>query len=124
MMGFLGRQWDWFCDWYRSLWDRPYSIEMVEELPDNVVPKILYVAGEDDHLWFATMVCPCGCGETLQLGLLKDTRPRWTLEIDARGRPTLSPSVWRKVGCRSHFFMRGGLIEWCESTPSKKRKQL
>lgn len=26
---------------------------------------------------------------------------------------TLQPSVWRKIGCRSHFFLRRGLIQWC-----------
>jgi hypothetical protein len=114
-MGFLKRQWNRLCEWWSSLWDRPYTVEMVEELPDRLVPKILYVAGENGHLWFAAMVCPCGCGETLQLGLLKDARPRWSVSMDNDILPTLQPSVWRQVACRSHFFLTRGRIVWCEA---------
>jgi hypothetical protein len=32
---------------------------------------------------------------------------------DARGRPTLRPSVWLRTGCRSHFWIRDGRVEWC-----------
>ncbi|WP_366931770.1 DUF6527 family protein [Paraburkholderia xenovorans] len=27
---------------------------------------------------------------------------------------TLAPSVDRTVGCKSHFFVRGGRIQWCQ----------
>ena len=40
--------------------------------------------------------------------------PRWDLRINAGGLPSLNPSVWRQTGCRSHFWLRDGHLEWCE----------
>ncbi len=60
------------------------------------------------------MVCPCGCRETLFLNLLQDEFPNWKWRIGADGTVTLTPSVWRKIGCKSHFFLREGMIQWCK----------
>lgn len=59
-------------------------------------------------------------GHALPLRLWSDCRapasaqvkPRWSLEVDAQGLPTLRPSVWLTGGCRSHFFLRKGKIIW------------
>ncbi|WP_319003147.1 DUF6527 family protein [Acidovorax radicis] len=59
------------------------------------------------------MKCPCGCGRILELLLIPEAHPRWKLTVDSGGRPTLHPSVWVKDGCRSHFWLRQGQIEWC-----------
>ncbi|WP_338341959.1 DUF6527 family protein [Shinella sp. WSC3-e] len=40
-------------------------------------------------------------------------KPRWDIAVDAKGRPTLRPSVWRNTGCKSHFWLRSGRIVWC-----------
>ncbi|MHA6766945.1 DUF6527 family protein [Sphingobium ummariense] len=50
----------------------------------------------------------------LEIALLEEARPRWSLEIDQRGRPSLSPSVWRKTGCGAHFWLRKGRVRWCD----------
>ena len=113
-MKFFTRIWRRFRNWWASAWDRPYSSVKVEELPDRLAKKTLYIAGEGPHLWSVAMICPCGCGEVLQMSLLQDARPRWTVSVDSKGVPSLSPSVWRKVGCKSHFFLVGGRIQWCE----------
>jgi hypothetical protein len=59
------------------------------------------------------MVCPCGCGDVVQLNLLPTTRPRWRVEDHPNGTVTLFPSVWRQKGCRSHYHLRRGVIVWC-----------
>ncbi|WP_436231260.1 DUF6527 family protein [Caballeronia sp. LjRoot29] len=59
------------------------------------------------------MICPCGCGEVIELNLLKQARPCWSAEEHPDGTISLVPSVWRQRGCRSHFFLRRGGIEWC-----------
>lgn len=102
----LSRLWRWGPKRLRTV--------MVEELPDRLDPLALYVAGENGHLWFAAMVCPCGCGETLHMNLQPGTSPCWSFRGHPDGSPSLSPSVWRKVGCRSHFFLRGGEVVWCD----------
>jgi Family of unknown function (DUF6527) len=85
----------------------------VEELPEKLDKGKVYLAGEGEHLWAAAMVCPCGCGELIELNLLKQARPCWSVQEHADGTITLAPSVWRQKGCRSHFLLRRGRIDWC-----------
>ena len=65
---------------------------------------------------WALMRCPCGCGERLQLSLAEERRPRWGVDVDRLGRPTVVPSVRMQDGCRAHFHLRGGHIEWCRNS--------
>lgn len=80
--------------------------------PSRISPRQLVVLTEGQEDWSAVMLCPCGCGDQVELPLFAEARPRWDLRIDARGRPTLYPSVWRKDGCRSHYFVRSGKVIW------------
>lgn len=90
-----------------------YRARRVEDLPDVLEPFTVYLAGEDGHLWAAALLCPCGCGERIELNLLPQARPHWTAQRLSDGRVTLMPSVWRQKGCKSHFFVRDGRIDWC-----------
>jgi len=76
----------------------------VEELPDSLDAKSVYLVGEGGYLWFAAMSCPCGCGSVLHMNLLAESRPRWKVTEHATGTVSLAPSVWRTRGCRSHFL--------------------
>jgi uncharacterized protein DUF6527 len=110
--------------WLRNLWNRfwrwvrrapvPLRTVFVEELPDDLESKSVYLVGEGAYLWIAAMLCPCGCGDTLHMSLLSDGRPKWELIRHGDGTISLRPSVWRTKGCRSHFFLRRGMIVWCE----------
>ena len=90
----------------------PVTIEVVEDEPEAVASGVLYVVGGEDPV-YAVMVCPCGCEAPLRMNVRPEAHPRWSWAADADGAATLRPSVWRSVGCRSHFFLRHGLIEWC-----------
>ena len=81
-------------------------------LPGDLKPKILYVVKEDGVAWQAALICPCGCGDRLDLNLLPDERPYWQVRIGASGVASLHPSVQRTEGCESHFFLREGRIIW------------
>ncbi|WP_425571243.1 DUF6527 family protein [Novipirellula rosea] len=59
------------------------------------------------------MACPCGCKSRIQLCCIPGSRPRWTFDVHENNTITLHPSVWRTVGCRSHFFLRNGRVSWC-----------
>ncbi|MGE3303619.1 MAG: DUF6527 family protein [Hyphomonadaceae bacterium] len=72
------------------------------------------VAREADTLWLAGLICPCGCGRRLELMLLEGVKPRWDLKVDPKRRVTLHPSVWVADGCRSHFWLRNGQVDWCK----------
>lgn len=115
-MRLLGRWWDALRGWLRGWFRRrpaPIKILRVDELPEELDSKILYVVGEAEYLWFVAMVCPCGCGETLHMNLLLDERPHWNLIEHLDGTASLLPSVWRVKGCRSHFWLKRGIVEWC-----------
>ena len=79
-----------------------------QALPANAV---CFVGGRDPV--YAVMTCPCGCGAPIRLNLRPEAEPRWRYTVQDSGAVTLSPSVWRREGCRSHFFVRHGRIEWC-----------
>jgi len=91
-----------------------YHYEHVEELPDLLQAHTLYLAGENGYFWAAAMLCPCGCGDAIELNLLKKARPCWTVHEHSDRSASLTPSVWRRQGCRSHFFLRHGRIDWCQ----------
>ena len=112
MRKIFGLIWEWLRGWFRR---RPavFTAVNVEELPDRLDAATIYIAGEGEHRWFAAMLCPCGCGEILHMNLQEHTRPRWSVVCHSDETISLSPSVWRRVGCRSHFFFRQGQVVWC-----------
>lgn len=98
---------------FRTPFRRRYNFEIVEgKFPKKILPRTLYVLTEDGMPWQAALMCPCGCRATLDLNLLPDERPQWSYSVNQRGAPSLNPSVNRHVGCKSHFFLRGGHIIW------------
>lgn len=103
--------------WFRSLAARfvgPPRLKVVRtgELPERLSAQHLYVVGESGENWYAAMLCPCGCGAVIDLNLVPPGRPCWKLSVHDDGIPTLSPSVWRQVGCGAHFFLKKGRIVW------------
>ena len=100
-----------FWSWWT--WFRPrFRYRFAEDVPERVGPGRVWIIGAPGEAWAAVLQCPCGCGRTIRLNLLKEASPCWTYTVQ-RGRITLKPSVWGKTGCRSHFFIRQGRIEWC-----------
>jgi Family of unknown function (DUF6527) len=115
MKRFFGSVWRVIHDAFEPLVLRKQfrRVMVVDELPDSLEFRRVYVVGNGAP-WSVAMLCPCGCGEIIQLSLLVNDSPRWKVSYDKKGLPTLSPSIWRTAGCRSHFFMRGGTIVWCK----------
>lgn len=106
----------WFSQitaWCLSWADRRIKIAFIDQEPTSLNPRRLYVASTAQGPSFGYMLCPCGCGETLHLRFLPNRRPRWDLKIEYDGAVTLKPSVWRQVGCRSHFILHDGKVRWC-----------
>lgn len=104
---------------FRSLWRQSHSRAVyrgvaTDELPDLVRDGVLYAIGKDGVYWQAALKCPCDCGSIIQLPLdSSGTHSSWKLSKTLE-QPTLFPSVWRTVGCRSHFWLRRGAVEWCK----------
>jgi hypothetical protein len=51
--------------------------------------------------------------DVLELNLLKQPRPCWSVREHRGGSVTLMPFVWRTQGCRSHFLIRSSRIDRC-----------
>src|ERR1043166_6294058 len=109
----------WIALWWRRLLAaltpaRRLVIVEGDSLPECLPFRNLVLAREDGEDWCVGLRCPCGCGQRLEMMLLKGVSPRWDVTVDDRGRPTLHPSVWLRGGCRSHFWIRSGKVVWCE----------
>ena len=117
-----------FKNWCLRLFERfgigqrRYRVLFADELPDDISPFELHAIGRGQP-WLAAFKCPCGCGSIIQLSLLTYDSPRWALNVENDGTGTLSPSVWRSQGCRSHFFVKRGMIIWCGNTPNHRRQE-
>ncbi len=95
--------------------DRQYSVRFVPDLPARLARGHLYVVGDANQCHYASMACPKGaCKINLNMNLLPDDHPVWRLRVNAEGRPTLHPSVWRTKDCGCHFVMREGKLIWCK----------
>lgn len=105
--------------WAKKQWEawrpaRRVRIISGDTLPPNLPKRDLVLTRDGDDDWCVGMRCPCGCGTTIELLVIQEAKPRWDITIDNKQRPTLMPSVWKKTGCRSHFFVRRGRVVWCE----------
>ncbi len=103
-----GREWE--------RWGPAWQLRVVAggALPSSLPRRSVVLLRDSEEDWSVGMRCPCGCGETIELMLIREAKPRWDLIVDAKDRPTLRPSVWRRTGCRSHFWLRAGRIVWCD----------
>lgn len=109
--------------WLRKLWHSLTALlwhrqrlkaVWVSDIPDRLRVDHIYIAGENGYLWYIAMLCPCGCQEVLYMSLMPEGRPRWHIQQNADNTISLRPSVHRKIGCKSHFFLKSSRIEWCK----------
>ena len=89
-----------------------FATQVVQDVPDILEPRRLYLIGEQSMPWSAALLCPCGCGAGIQLSLVVGDTPSWRARRHFSGSVSLHPSIWRQTGCRSHFFLRRGRIVW------------
>lgn len=105
--------------WLRRAFDRygpRRGLQIVEgdSLPARLPRRDLVLAREGEEDWCVGMRCPCGCGQGIELLLVKEAKPRWDISVDPSELPSLKPSVWLQTGCKSHFWLRRGRVEWCD----------
>lgn len=85
------------------------------ELPKKLPRRNLVLLRDGGENWSVNMKCPCGCGQIIELPLIEEAKPRWSLKIDDENLPTLSPSIWLREQCRAHFFVKRGKVLWVKS---------
>lgn len=115
----------WLFSWLRALWRSvarafapPRRIEalgtvMCAKPPSMEETKtgLIYVVHANGKDRWAVFRCPCGCDDLVTLSLQDVHNPHWRLSGQA-STPSLYPSVWRTEGCRSHFWVKGGRVQW------------
>jgi hypothetical protein len=89
-----------------------YTHAWSEDPPENPKPGLVYLIGDGPTPWSAAFICPCGCNELISLSLVPNDNPRWRYHVSVLDPISLSPSVWRTRGCKSHFFIRKGRVLW------------
>ena len=99
------------------LWKMKYFRYKIKVIPDNPAPgtlgrNIVYVVGSNKFVKWAYLKCPCGCEEIIMLPLSKVQRPSWSVKRDFIGRATIMPSIFKLDGCKSHFWIKKGKVEW------------
>lgn len=105
------------------------NVRIVEKAPKNedIASGQFYAVVYKGTLHWTSFRCPCGCQEVISLPMQHPHSPKWSLNTDDTGKPTLYPSVWRNKGCLSHFWLRDGRVYWCADTgnlPWKMRPDL
>ena len=92
--------------------------EFVEFMPEKLLPGILYISrrfSSTNHL------CACGCEEAAYIpvkfkgnNFAGSSKIRDTWDIIVKdNQVTLFPSLHHRFGCRSHYYIRNNIIEWC-----------
>jgi hypothetical protein len=103
----------WFLKLKENLLPARRVIVIEGDTPPQELPRRnLVLAREDGEDWAVAFLCPCGCGKRLELLLIKEAKPNWTISIGRGDRPTLHPSIWLKGGCKSHFWLQRGRVIW------------
>lgn len=117
LFGWISRKWNFF-------WERisrhvkgaevasKFNIEFVEDTPDRISENTIFVVQDGNFPELLAFECPCGCRARIILNLLPDASPKWSFYISEQGKIDIYPSIWRKVGCKSHFFVRESNIDW------------
>lgn len=97
-----------FVEWFQP----KYKYKYEEDFPESIKENVIYIIGDIKSPWLLALQCPCKCGQIIQLNLLEDADPHWEFKINKKDKISISPSVWRITGCKSHFVLRNGQIEW------------
>ncbi|SHN32834.1 DUF6527 family protein [Mucilaginibacter sp. OK098] len=99
-----------------KIWSGPqryFRYQFEKDIPETVAPNKIFIIGEPCNQWLSVLKCPCGCGMTINLNLLNEASPCWTFFI-SRQKISLKPSIWKKTGCKSHFFIKNGKVKWAK----------
>jgi hypothetical protein len=101
------------------------ELKDVASPPPNeaVQQNVFYRVMRNDQPKWALFQCPCGCRSVVTLSLQSAHRPHWVVRTSKKYRPSMRPSVWRDIGCFSHFWVEDGRVYWCGDTGSSPRQQ-
>jgi hypothetical protein len=91
-----------------------YKVEIISDNPnpDNLINDIIYIVVDKNHAKWAYLKCPSGCNEIIMLSLNIKEFPSWCVKQDKFGRASITPSIRKLDGCKSHFLIKKGKLIW------------
>ena len=96
--------------------ERVVHVPELHDVPDDLDPTSIYIAGTVKLPKWAVFMCPCERPHRVTLSLQPSDPERWRV-MDQRPGPTIFPSVdvsdWR----RCHFWVKKGRVRWVASWP-------
>lgn len=104
--------WVHICNITNSVDAAKFKIQFADDTPDEIVEGIIFIVQDGNLPESLAFQCPCGCKAKIILNLLPDASPKWSYIIDKKGLIDIYPSIWRKIGCKSHFFVRKSDVNW------------
>jgi hypothetical protein len=78
----------------------PMQLEEVEFIPEKLEEGKFYYS---EKYQTATHLCPCGCGQHFAIQIKEN---EWT--ISQKKPLTVTPSLWHKIQCKSHYVINNG----------------
>jgi len=92
---------------------KEYEIVFTSEFPNRIDCNFVYIECniEKNDFWYAKLICPCGCQETITLNLIDDVDPCWSLEFEKQSF-SIHPSIRRTTNCKSHFWILNNIVIW------------
>lgn len=101
-----------------------YSVVVSDQHPVEKFFKtgVIHVVSFEGNYKWAYLRCPCPRHDLIRLNLSRAKRPQWTVRINEDGVPDVSPSVWQKDGCFSHFWIKNGKVVWTTDSGMLTRK--
>jgi Family of unknown function (DUF6527) len=94
-----------------NLFTRKYHYRNIDAIPNKICYDVIYIVQEGTKPETLVFMCPCGCKQPVYLNLLKDTTLFWTYKIEKK-KISVFPSVVRKKGCGSHYYIQRGIVKW------------
>ena len=98
--------------WRRRSFRGVVYVESDRDPRPMVEARYLVLIGPVERPKWARFACPCGCGETLTLNLMRSLSPRWEVRLSIDGKADIFPSV-HNLPCNSHFWIRCSRFDWC-----------
>jgi len=89
---------------------------------DAIAAGHLVVIADGARLKWLRFRCPCGCGDTIALNLMRSHSPHWDIEEHGDGTLSVRPSV-DATSCGSHFWLRRSHVAWAGTTSSTPRRE-
>jgi hypothetical protein len=93
---------------------KEFTFQSTTDTPLSIEKNVIYIIGEKRYKWLAVLICPCGCSDQIQLNLLQEGNPCWKVIKHWDKSVSIFPSIWRTIGCKSHFTIRKGTVSWVQ----------